>query len=501
MDRAATVSPVARWARAAPATLVVLLRSIPLRLMLWSRLSRRRFERQLEDAVELAGPVGSLAGILEATDRGVYRHSLRVARHAAAIARGLGLSRRRVARIHAAAILHDIGKTRTPTTILAKADPLTEQEYLILKEHAETGAAMVTMLGDPELTRIVRHHHERIDGAGYPAGLAGESIPLGARIVAVADVFDALTSERPYHAAMAPDEALALLGAEAGAQLDPRVVDLFRRYYAGRPAAASRQPSRGLVGRLRFAGPLAAVPMAAAAALVLIGGTAPSVAPTLAHAPARIQVKPGPTHAHFVRGGAVPAPQAAGHSSATAAFAALSQGDGSGSGGSASIGPSPSGAGHRGAAQLDGAESGAAVHQASGPDPEASSEPAPAVEPATEPASAPGTEPESAPASEPASVPVAPVPAGTVPAGSQGLETGGVTEPPPAAPENEPEPEPTAPTLPAAPSTPAPELHWHQGLRYQWHWHEGPEQTEQSTGSTSSPADQADGGLTEAPSN
>ena len=473
------------------ATLAALARSIPLRLMLWSRFSRRRFERRLEGAVELDGPIGSLAGILEATDRGVYRHSLRVARHAAAIARGLGLSRRRVARIYAAAILHDIGKTRTPTAILAKADPLTEQEYLILKEHAETGAAMVTTLGDPELTGIVRHHHERIDGAGYPAGLAGESIPIGARIVAVADVFDALTSERPYHAAMAPDEALALLGAEAGSQLDPRVVDLFRRYYARPPAGASGQPSRGLVGRLRFAGPLAAVPMAAAAVLVLVAGTAPSVAPTLAHAPARVHVEPGPAHAHFVRAGAVPAPRTAGHSSATAAFAALSQGDGSGSGGGASIGVSPSpGAGHRGAPQLDGAEPGAAVHQASDPDPEANSEPAPALVPATEPASAPGAEPESAPASEPASLPAAPVPAGTVPAGSQALETGGVTEPPPATPENEPEPEPepepTAPPLPAsppaAPPTPSAESHRRQGWQHQWHWHERSEEAEQSSG-------------------
>jgi putative nucleotidyltransferase with HDIG domain len=480
----------------------MLARSIPLRLMLWSRFSRRRFERRLEDAVELDGPIGSLAGILEATDRGVYRHSLRVARHAAAIARGLGLSRGRVERIHAAAILHDIGKTRTPTAILAKADPLTEQEYLILKEHAETGAAMVTTLGDPELTGIVRHHHERIDGAGYPAGLAGESIPIGARIVAVADVFDALTSERPYHAAMAPGEALALLEAEAGAQLDPRVVDLFRRYYGGRgPTGASRRPSRALTGRLRFAGPLAAVPMAAAAALVLVGGTAPSVAPTLAHAPPRIHAKPAPPH--FVRGGAVPAPRAAGHSSATAAFAALSQGDGSGSGDGGTIGLSPSpGTGQQGAAQLDGAEPGAAVHQASGPDPEANSEPAPALEPATEPPAAPATEP----APEPAPTPVAPVPAGTVPAGSQALEMGGATEPPPAAPENElpPEPEPTAPplpaSLPAAPTTSSHEWHRHQGRQHQWHWHEGAEQTEQSTGLASSPSATADDAPVEAPS-
>jgi putative nucleotidyltransferase with HDIG domain len=485
MDRAVIISPVARWPRAAAAALAVAWRSTLLRLTLWSRFFRHRFERRLEDAVELDGPIGSLAGILEVTDRGVYRHSLRVARHAAAIARGLGLSRDRVARIHAAAVLHDIGKMRTPQAILAKADPLTEQEYSILKKHAETGAEMVTTLGDPELAEIVRHHHERIDGAGYPAGLAGEGIPIGARIVAVADVFDALTSERPYQAAMAPGEALALLEAEAGAQLDPRVVELFRRYYSGRrPAVASRPFAAGHAGRLKFAAPLVAVPMAAAAVFVLAGSTAPSTAPTVASAPKVTHVKPAPSH--FVRGGAVPAPGPAAHTGATKAFAAFSPGGASGSGDAVSIGQSPSsGADHGGAPQLETVEPGAAVAGATKPEPESNSEPAPATEPAPAPVPAPATEP--APSSVPAavSVPAATVPpavsAGTVP------EPPLVEEPESALP---PEPEPTLPPLPGSPATTVPPPPNQQ---------DGPEQTEQSLGQPSPPAEAADG-LVEEPS-
>ena len=161
-------------------------------------------------------------------------HSRRVAENVAAIATELGASPQRVERLRLAGLLHDVGKVHTPAAILEKPGPLTESEFAIVKRHSEIGAAMVAALGEPELTAVVRHHHERIDGRGYPAGLAAAEIPLGARIVAVADTFDAVTSSRPYRPAIGEDEALELLDREAGTQLDPRVVTVFQRCYARR---------------------------------------------------------------------------------------------------------------------------------------------------------------------------------------------------------------------------------------------------------------------------
>src|SRR5947209_4386331 len=117
------------------------------------------------------------------------------------VARKLGLASGEVARIQAAAAVHDVGKLRIPPEVLNKPDKLTPEEFAVAKRHAEQGALIVACLGDPALTEIVRHHHERFDGGGYPSGLAGEAIPLGARVVAVADTFDAMTSVRPYRLA------------------------------------------------------------------------------------------------------------------------------------------------------------------------------------------------------------------------------------------------------------------------------------------------------------
>ncbi len=222
-------------------------------LMLWGWLRRRRQERQLSSALGLldkrgdsgsAGPRGvslrrrarlfeQLASALEARDPDTHNHSRRVARHAAAIARRMGLSREQVARIRTAGAVHDVGKIETPREIIDKPGELSEEEFAVIKLHATVGARMVAGLDDPELTRIVRHHHERLDGAGYPDGLVGEEIPLGARIVAVADTFDALTSSRPYRPAKRHREALDLLSAVAGTQLDPEAVRAFRGYYSG----------------------------------------------------------------------------------------------------------------------------------------------------------------------------------------------------------------------------------------------------------------------------
>ncbi len=173
-----------------------------------------------------------LAQGLEARVPGSGGHSRRVARYAAGTARELGLPRLRVTRIRLAGALHDIGKLEMPTGIVNKPGRLSEDEFAMVKRHAAIGARMVARLGDEELAEIVRHHHERVDGRGYPDGLSGEQIPLGARIVAVADTFDAITSTRPYRPARRHREAVDLLAAEAGRQLDPEVVDAFCQHYS-----------------------------------------------------------------------------------------------------------------------------------------------------------------------------------------------------------------------------------------------------------------------------
>src|SRR6185312_2916846 len=174
-----------------------------------------------------------LAGALEGQDVYLNGHSRRVARHATMIARGMGLPNEEVARIRAAAAVHDVGKLRTPKAILNKPGRLTDEEFEVIKLHPVDGADMVAALGDPELTRIVRHHHERLDGAGYPDRLRGEEIPLGARIIAVADTFDAITSARPYREAAPHQKAIDILRTEAGTQLDPEAVRSFLAYYSG----------------------------------------------------------------------------------------------------------------------------------------------------------------------------------------------------------------------------------------------------------------------------
>ena len=215
-------------------------------LMLWCWVRRYWSERRLSQARELfesarrAGPrvnielLLGLSRLLEARDSHIHGHSQRVARYAVRISRAMGLSEREVAMIRTAAEVHDVGKIYTPRAILNSPRPLTEAEFAAVKEHAARGAEMLTVVGDPEITAMVRHHHERIDGAGYPDGLAGSAIPLGARIIAVADTFDAITSDRPYRPARSQKHALDILSAKAGAQLDAGAVAAFEQGYCAR---------------------------------------------------------------------------------------------------------------------------------------------------------------------------------------------------------------------------------------------------------------------------
>jgi putative nucleotidyltransferase with HDIG domain len=214
-------------------------------LLLWGWIRRAIAERRLDAATrEIEAPravnggrgalLRRMSALLEARDPYTHGHSRRVARHAERIARQIGLSSGQVGKIRAAALVHDIGKINLPRPILNKAGKLTDAEFALVKRHPGDGAAMVVSLGDPELTSIVRHHHERIDGTGYPDGLAGDDIPLGARVIAVADTFDAITSSRAYRKPRTHKQALEILQQEAGTQLDAVAVDAFVSYYAAR---------------------------------------------------------------------------------------------------------------------------------------------------------------------------------------------------------------------------------------------------------------------------
>jgi HD-GYP domain-containing protein (c-di-GMP phosphodiesterase class II) len=234
-------------------------------LMVWGWIRRSWTERRLASALELiegADGIGELgrerrerllarlAAGLEARDPYMHGHSHRVARHAAMIAKGMGLSHRAVSEVRAAGALHDVGKLNTPMAVLQKPGALTDAEFGVIKLHPVDGAEMVSSLGDPELTAIVRHHHERLDGSGYPDHLSGDDIPLGARIIAVADTFDAITSTRSYRPAKSHKKALEVLSAEAGTRLDPAAVSAFQRYYSGRRPLALWVTLSNLPGRL-----------------------------------------------------------------------------------------------------------------------------------------------------------------------------------------------------------------------------------------------------------
>ena len=183
----------------------------------------RRLYHQLQRSIcqSLLG----LANALEAKDADTRGHSERVAELSRRIAVVVGLDGDDVAAVGEAGLLHDIGKIGVPEPTLRKPGPLSPDEWQAMRRHPMVGAQIVAPFDVfARSAPFIRHHHERWDGSGYPDGLAGHAIPLGARIVAVADVFDALTSTRPYRAALGPAAALAHLIGEAGRTLDEHVV-------------------------------------------------------------------------------------------------------------------------------------------------------------------------------------------------------------------------------------------------------------------------------------
>lgn len=186
----------------------------------------RRLRDSMED-IELhsVGTLQALVSAVDAKDSYTARHSIAVTDYAVAIARRLGLTDEQVRDIERAGLLHDVGKIGTPESILLKPGKLTDAEFDVMAEHSAMGGHIVeTVPFLAELAPIVRGHHERWDGSGYPDGLAGERIPLLARVLTVADAFDAMTSERPYRTPIPVEAARAELLRCVGSQFDPAVV-------------------------------------------------------------------------------------------------------------------------------------------------------------------------------------------------------------------------------------------------------------------------------------
>jgi putative nucleotidyltransferase with HDIG domain len=193
---------------------------------------RETFKQERARAVELqrsyVATVRALAGAVEFRDAYTARHAERVAAYGTAIARAMGLAIAERPETEFGFLLHDIGKVAIPDAILHKSGRLSEEERALMKRHPVIGAEIIAgieFLG--EAAQVVRSHHERWDGSGYPDGLAGERIPVAARVFAVADVLDALTTKRPYRNPSPLAEARAMILAESGRQFDPAVVEAF----------------------------------------------------------------------------------------------------------------------------------------------------------------------------------------------------------------------------------------------------------------------------------
>jgi len=174
------------------------------------------------------GSIRALAETLEAKDAYTYSHSQRVVGLCLMTARKLGLNADQTGKLAVAAQLHDIGKIGVRDAVLNKPSALTPEEYQHILSHFVLGEKILRpMLREEDGLAMVKHHHERCDGRGFPDGLNRGQIPFGARILAVADAYDAMTSERPYRTALPHQEACARLQQAAGSQFDPQIVEAF----------------------------------------------------------------------------------------------------------------------------------------------------------------------------------------------------------------------------------------------------------------------------------
>jgi putative two-component system response regulator len=203
------------------------------RLRRQRELSRQKLERQLVTRTRhlrstFASAIHSLVRTLEARDPSTAQHSIRVRHLAGRLAESLGMTDRQLRQVRLSAKLHDIGKVGVAEGILNKIGSLTEEEYGCVRDHPMIGERILSpIIRSRTVLQGIRHHHERYDGSGYPDGLAGDRIPLIARIVTIADCFDAMTSVRIYRTALDVEAALEVLRMGAGTQFDPALVPIF----------------------------------------------------------------------------------------------------------------------------------------------------------------------------------------------------------------------------------------------------------------------------------
>ena len=195
-------------------------------------------ERRAELAGTVAAQVDALATALSVWDGQTREHSDTVVELARMTGARMGLDPVELLELELAALLHDVGKLRVPREILRKPDTLSAQERGLMRNHPMWGAELVSGVpGLQAVALIVRHHHERVDGSGYPSGLSGVRIPVASRIMAVCDAYGAMTETRPYRPERAPQDALAELRDEAGSQFDPAVVEALEAEVGVRPLA------------------------------------------------------------------------------------------------------------------------------------------------------------------------------------------------------------------------------------------------------------------------
>jgi putative nucleotidyltransferase with HDIG domain len=196
-------------------------------IAIFARERRSRVEHALELSRAYRGTTLLLGDVLEADDEYTGLHSRDVVSLAVAVADRMGLDSRRRRNVEFGALLHDVGKIAVPSEIINKAGPLTEEEWTVIRTHTVEGQRMLDQVGGvlSEVGEIVRSSHERWDGGGYPDGLAGEQIPLESSIVACCDAYNAMTTNRPYRSALAPEEAMEELLGNSGSQFHPAVVD------------------------------------------------------------------------------------------------------------------------------------------------------------------------------------------------------------------------------------------------------------------------------------
>jgi putative two-component system response regulator len=204
-------------------------------------LSARSKDSEAMEISELAGELSfeplppivmdtltSLALAVDSKDQFTQGHSVKVSSYAVLIAEAIGMAAGEIEAVRLGAMLHDVGKVGVVESILNKNGPLDPDEWESMKRHVEYGAKLLEPLrGTQSVREMVAHHHEFFDGSGYPHGLTGEQIPLGARIIAIADAYDTITSERTYKKARTAEEAFQELDRCAGAQFDPELVRVF----------------------------------------------------------------------------------------------------------------------------------------------------------------------------------------------------------------------------------------------------------------------------------